>query len=46
MGAFFIYFVTFTSTLFGWLIILMPGVGWDIMGYESETLPSYHKLRN
>ena len=22
------------------------GVGWGIIGYESETLPSYHKLRN
>ena len=30
----------------GWLIILTPGVGWDIMGYESETLPSYPVLSN
>ena len=29
-----------------WLIILLPGVGWDIMGYESEPLPPYPKLRN
>ena len=21
-------------------------LGWDIMGYESETLPSYNELRN
>ena len=25
----------------GWLILLLPGVGWDIMGYESEPLSSY-----
>ena len=30
----------------GWLIILTPGVFWDIMGYESDPLPSYIKLRN
>ena len=29
-----------------WLIILPPGVGCDIMEYESEPLPSYPKLRN
>ena len=26
---------------FGWLIILPPGVGWDVMGYESDPLPSH-----
>ena len=46
MGAFFIYFVMFTIFLVGWLILLLDGVGWYIMDYESETLPSYHKLRN
>ena len=46
MGDFFIRFVTFTSNLVGWLILLTPGVGWDIMGYESEPLPSYPNLRN
>ena len=30
----------------GWLILLPPGVGWDIMGYESEPLPYYPRLRN
>ena len=25
-----------------WFILISPGVGWDIMGYESEPLPSYH----
>ena len=29
-----------------WLILLPPSVGWDIMGYESEPLPSYLDLRN
>ena len=29
-----------------WLIILPPGVGWYIMGYKSEPLPSYHKWSN
>ena len=28
------------------LIISPPGICWDIMGYESEPLPSYHDLRN
>ena len=49
MGDFSIRFVTFTSTLVGlvgWLILRLPGVGWGIMGYESEPLPSYHDLRN
>ena len=32
--------------LVGWLILLLPGVGWDIMGYESEPLPSYPELIN
>ena len=53
-GLFFINFVMFTSTivgwsvdwLVGWLIILLPGAGWDIMGYESDPLPSYPELRN
>ena len=36
------------SLLFSWLILLPPRVGWDIMRYESEPLPSYHyhELRN
>ena len=46
MGAFSIRFVTLTSTLVGWLILLPPGVGWYIMEYESEPLPSYPELRN
>ena len=46
MGDFFIRFVTFTSTLVVWLIILPPGVDWDIMGYASDPLPYYHELRN
>ena len=46
MGDFFVRFVTFTSTLVGWLILLPPRVDWDIMGYELEPLPSYHKLSN
>ena len=45
-GWFFIRFVAFTSTLVGWLISLLPGVGWDIIGYESEPLLSYPELRN
>ena len=32
--------------LVGWLFLLFPGVIWDIMGYESDPLPSYPKLRN
>ena len=39
-GCFFICFMAFTSNHVGWLIILPPGVGWDIMGYESEPPPS------
>ena len=34
------------SWLVGWLITLLPGVVWDIMGYESDPLPSYPELRN
>ena len=30
----------------GWLIILLPGVGCYIMGYESDPLTSYPKLSN
>ena len=30
----------------GWLILLPPGVSWDIMWYESEPLPYYTELRN
>ena len=30
----------------GWLIILLPGVCWYILGYKPEPLPSYIKLRN
>ena len=30
----------------GSLILLLPGVGWDIMGYKSDPLPSYPKLMN
>ena len=37
-----ICFIMFTSNHAGWLIILPPGVGCDIMGYESEPLHSYH----
>ena len=33
-------------TSVGWLVLLPPGVGWDIMGYESDPLPSYPELRN
>ena len=33
-------------TLIGYLIILPPCVGWDIVGYESEPLHSYLELRN
>ena len=33
-------------TLIGWLILLPPSVGWDIMGYESEPLPYYLGLSN
>ena len=29
----------------GWLILLPPDVGWDIMGYELEPFLSYLKLR-
>ena len=32
--------------LVGWLLILPPGVGWGIMGCESDPLPSYIRLRN
>ena len=32
--------------LVGCLVLLMPGVGWYIIGYESEPLPSYPELRN
>ena len=46
VGCFFIFFVRFTSNHVGWFILLLPGVGWDIMGYESEPLPSYPELRN
>ena len=40
------FFVTFTCNQAGWLILLPPGIGWDIMGYESEPLPSYISLSN
>ena len=33
------------QTIVGWLILLPPGVGWDIVGYESDLLPSYTELR-
>ena len=46
MGAFYIRFVMFTSTLVRWLIILPPGAGWGIIGYEYVPLPSDPKLRN
>ena len=45
-GCFLNSFVIFTSNHVGWLILLLIGVGWDIMGYESETPTSYHELRN
>ena len=32
--------------LISWLTLLPPVVGWDIMGCESEPLPSYNKLSN
>ena len=35
-----------SSKLVSWLILISPGLGCDIMGYESEPLPSYTKLRN
>ena len=45
-GLFFIRFLMFTSNLFfNWLILLPPGVGWGIMGYESEPTTSYYGLR-
>ena len=45
-GLFFIRFLMFTSNLFfNWLILLPPGVGWGIMGYESEPITSYYGLR-
>ena len=34
------------KVLVGQLMILPPGVGWDIMWYESYPLPSCHKLRD
>ena len=34
------------STLVGWLNILTPMVGWDIMGYESDPLLSSPELSN
>ena len=34
------------TMLFGWWILLPPRVFWDIIGYESEPLSSYSKLRN
>ena len=34
------------SNLVGWLILLPTGVGWYIIGYESEPLHSYPELRN
>ena len=37
--------VSLTGSI-GWLILLPPSVGWDIMGYESYTLPSYIELSN
>ena len=43
---FFHPFVKFTSTLVGWLTLLFFRVGWYIMGYESDPLPYYPKLRN
>ena len=47
MGTFFIHFMTFTSNLLlGWFIILPPGIGWYIMGYESDPLHSYPELSN
>ena len=46
MGDIFIHSVVVTSTLVGWLILLPPGIGWDIMWYKSDTLPSYLKLSN
>ena len=39
VGVFFSRFVMLTGTHVGWLIILTPGVGWDIMVYESEPPP-------
>ena len=38
--------MTQVGWLVGWLIILLPGVGWDIMRHESDPLPFYPDLRN
>ena len=32
--------------LIGWLILLSPGEGWDIMECESDPLRSYNELSN
>ena len=32
--------------LVGWVILLPPVVGWDIIGCESVSLPSHKNLRN
>ena len=40
LGLYSIYYIVFGLT------IPPLVVGWDIMGYESEPLPSYNKLRN
>ena len=32
--------------LVGWFILLLPGICWDIMGFESEPLPSHHEISN
>ena len=51
MGAFFIHFVTFTSNLVVvvvviFLTLLAPPIVWDIIRFESDTLPSYRWLSN
>ena len=40
------HFSLFLASFLVWEILITPVVGWDIMGYESELLPSYNNLRN
>ena len=43
----FVFYVLLANDLqVGWLIPLLTGVGWDIIGYESETLTYYNELKN
>ena len=46
-GCFFIRILTCTSTLVVCCLnLLPPSAGWDIIGYESDTFPSYRYLIN